>query len=67
MAALVSQLIWYYSTNWISNISDLVLVVIFWFKIIKCAWFCMLGIIASNFLKIEYGWTVVDKCTITVV
>ena len=59
--ALVLQLIWYYSTSCISNIGDLVLVLIFWFRIVKCRWFCMLEIIPSNFLKIRNGWTVVEK------
>ena len=65
--ALVFQLIWYYSTTWVSNIGDLLLVLIFWFRILKCGWFCILGIIASNFLKIGNGWTIVEKCAPTVV
>ena len=61
IVALVLQLIWYNSTSWVSNIGDLVLVLIFWFRIIKCGWFFMLGIIASNFLKIGNGWAIVEK------
>ena len=61
------QLIWYYSTSWVSNIGDLVLVLIFWFRIIKRGWFFMLGIIASNFLKIENGWAMVIKYATAVV
>ena len=67
IVALVLQLIWYYSTSWVSNIGDLVLVLIFWFRIIKCGWFFMLGIIASNFLKIGNGWAIVVKYATTVV
>ena len=59
--ALVLQLIWYHSTSWVSNMSDLVLVLIFWLAIFKCRWFFMLGIIASNFLKIGNGWAIVVK------
>ena len=46
---------------------DLVLVFIFWLGIIKCGWFFMLGIIASNFLKIGNGWAIVVKYATTVV
>ena len=60
------QLIRYYSTGWVNNIDDLVLVLIFWFRTIKCGWFCMLGIIASNFLKIGNGWNIVEKYATTV-
>ena len=67
IVALVLQLIWYYSTSWVSNIGDLVLVLIFWFRIIKCGWFFMLGIIASNFIKMRYGWVIVIKYATTVV
>ena len=59
--ALVLQLIWYCSTSWVSNIGDLVLVLIFLFKIIKFQWFRILRIIGSNFLKIGNGWTEVKK------
>ena len=67
IAAFVLQLIWYYSTGCVSNIGDLVLVLIFWFRIIKYAWFCMLWIIASNFLKVGNSWAIVVKYTATVV
>ena len=67
IVALVLQLIWYYSTSWVSNIGDLELVLIFYFKITRCGWFSMLGIITSNFLKIGNGWTVVEKYATTVV
>ena len=67
IVALVLQLIWYYSTSWISNKGDLVLVLIFWFRIIKCGWFFMLRIIESNFLKIGEGWAIVVKYATTVV
>ena len=67
IAGLVLQLIWYYSTRWVSNIGDLVLALLFWFRIIKCGWFFMLGIVASNFLKIGNGWAVVVKYATTVV
>ena len=40
--ALVLQLIWYYNTSWVSNIGNLVLVMNFWFRIIKSEWFCIL-------------------------
>ena len=63
IVALVLQLIWYYSTSWVSNIGDLVLVLIFWFRIIKCGWFSILGIIASNFLKMGNGWAIVVNYT----
>ena len=46
---------------------DLVLVLIFWLVIIKCGWFFMLGIIASNFLKIGNGWAIVAKYATAVV
>ena len=65
--ALVLQLIWYYRTSWVSNIGDLVLVLIFWFRIIKREWFFMLGIIASNLLKITNAWVIVVKYATTVV
>ena len=45
----------------------IVLVLIFWFRIIKCGWFCVLGIIARNFLKIGNGWAIVEKYATTVV
>ena len=48
-------------------VGDLVLVLIFWLGIIKCGWFFMLGIIASNFLKIGNGWAIVVKYATTVV
>ena len=67
IVALVLQLIWYYSASWVSNISDFVFVLIFWFKIVKCGWFFMLEIIASNFLKIGNGWAIVVKYATTVV
>ena len=67
IVALVLQLIWYNSTSWVSNIGDLVLVLIFWFRIIKCGWFFMLGIIASNFIKVGNGWAIVVKYATTVV
>ena len=66
-SSLVLQLIWYYSTSWVSNIGDLVLVLIFWFRIIKCGWFSMLGIIASNFVKNDNGWSIVVKYATTIV
>ena len=46
---------------------NLVFVLIFWFRVIKCRWFFMLGIIASNFLKLGNGWTIVEKNAATVV
>ena len=52
---------------WVGNIGDLVLVLIFWSIIIKCGWFCMLGIIASNFLKVGNGWNIAEKYGTTVV
>ena len=64
---LVLQLIWYYSTSWVSNIGDLVWVLFFWFRIVKCWWFCMPGTIAYNFLKIWNGWTIVEKYATSVV
>ena len=67
LLASVLQLIWYYSTSWVSNIGDLVLELIFWFRIINCRWFFMLGVIASNFLKIGNGWAIVVKYATTVV
>ena len=67
IVALVLQLIWYYSTSWVSNKRDLVLVLIFWFRIIKCAWFFMLWIIASNFLNVGNSWAIAVKYTTTVV
>ena len=65
IVALVLRLIWYYSTSWVSIIGDLVIVLIFWFRIIKCGWFFMLGIITSNILKIGNGWAIVVKCATT--
>ena len=35
MVVLVLKLIWYYSTSWVSNIGDLVSVLIFWFRILS--------------------------------
>ena len=67
IVALVLQLIWYYSTSWVSNIGDLVLVLIFWFRIIKCGWFFMPGIIVSNLPKIGNGWALAVKYAATVV
>ena len=67
IVALVLQLIWYYSTSWVSNKGDLVLVLILWFRIIKYEWFFMVRIIESNFLKIGEGWAIVVKYAITVV
>ena len=67
IVALVLQLIWYSSTSWVSNIGDLVLVLIFWFRIIKCGWLFMLGIIASNFIKVGNGWAIVVRYATTVV
>ena len=45
----------------------MVLVLIFWFRVTKCGWFFMLGIIASNSLKIGNGWAIVVKYAATVV
>ena len=67
IVALVLQLIWYYSTSWVNNIGDLVLVLSFWFRIIKSGWFFMLGIITSNFLNIGNAWGIVVKYAATVV
>ena len=68
IVALVLQLIWYDSTRWVSNIGDLALVLIFWFRIIKCGWFFMLRVIASNLLMMgNYGWAIVVKHASTVV
>ena len=64
IVALVLQLIWCYSSSWV--VDDLVLVLIFWFRIIKCGWFSMMGIIASNFLKTKTGWIIVEKYAATV-
>ena len=50
-----------YITRWVSNISDLVLVLTFGFRMIKCGRFFMLGFIASNFQKIGNGWTIAVK------
>ena len=58
---LLLQLIWCYSTGWVSNNGDLILVLIFKFRILKCGWFWMLGIIASNFLSTGNGWAIVEK------
>ena len=66
IVALVLQLNWCYSNSWVSNIGDLVLVLIFWFRIFKRGGFCILVIIAINFLKIENGCTVVEKYAATV-
>ena len=66
IVALVLQLIWYYSTSWVRNIGDLVLVLIFWFRIMKRGWFFMLGIITRNFLKLLNGWAIVVKYAATV-
>ena len=46
----------------LSNICDLVIVMIFSFRIIKCGWFFVLGIIASNFLNIGNGWASRETC-----
>ena len=67
IVASLLQLIWYYSTRWVSKIGNLVLLLIFWFRIIKCGWFFMLWIIASNFLEIGNGWAIVVKYARTVV
>ena len=67
IVALVLQLIGYYSTSWVSTISDLVLVLILWFRIIKCGWFFIMGIIANIFLKIRNGWAIVVKYVTTAV
>ena len=64
--ALVLQLIWYFNTSWVSNIGNLVLELIFWFRIIKCGWFCILGIIATNFLNIGTGRAIGEKYATTV-
>ena len=64
---LVLQLIWYCSTGWVSNIGDLVLVLVFKFRILNCGWFWMLRIIARNLLKIGNGWAIVEKYAPTVV
>ena len=50
----------------ICGITALVELVSFWFRIIRCGWFFMLGIIASNFLKIGNGWAIVVKYAATV-
>ena len=65
--ALLFQLILYYSTCLVSNIGHLLLVLIFWFRILERGWFCMLVIIASNFWKIRNSWTIVEKYAPTVV
>ena len=67
IVVLVLQLICYYSTRWVSGIGDLVLVLIFWFRIFKFGWFFMLGIIPSNFLKLGNGWAIVVQYATTVV
>ena len=67
IVALALQLIWYYSTSWVRNIGDLVLLFIFLFRIIECGWFFILGIIVSNFLKIEKGWAIFVKYATIVV
>ena len=64
---LLLQLVWYYSTSLVSNIADLILVLIFWFRIIKCGSFFMVGIIASSFLRIGNGWTIVVQYATTAV
>ena len=46
---------------------DLVLALIFWLEIIRFGWSFMLAIIASNFLKIGNGWSIVVKYATTVV
>ena len=51
-------LTWCCSTSWVSKIGDLVLILIFWFRILTCGW---LWVIASNFLKIRTGWDKVVK------
>ena len=56
-----------YITRWLSNISDLVLVLSFGFRMIKCGRFFMLGFIASNFQKIGNGWTIIVKYATTAV
>ena len=61
MIVLVLQLIWYYSTSWVGNIGDLVLALIFKFRILNCGWFRMLGVVPTNFLKIGNGWAMVKK------
>ena len=66
-SSLVLELIWRYSNSWVSNIGDLVLVFIFWSRIIKCRWFSILVIIARNFLKIGNVWAIVVKYPTTVV
>ena len=48
------------------DIVDLVLVLTIWFRIIKYGLFLMLGIIASNFLKIRNGWVIAVKYAKTV-
>ena len=63
--ALVLQLIWY-NTSWVSIIGNLVLVLILWCRIIKCRWFCMLGIIVRNFLNIGNDWPILEKYTAVV-
>ena len=65
--ALVLQLIWHYNTSRVSNIGDLKLVLIFWFRIIKSGWFYMMEIIASNFLNIGNGWAIVEEYATNVV
>ena len=62
--ALVLHLIWYWSTSWVKNIGDLLLVLIFWFRIITCVW---LWVIASNVLKIRNDWAVVGKYATAIV
>ena len=64
---LLLQLVWYYSTSLVSNIADLILVLIFWFRIIKCESFFVVGIIAGNFLKIGNGWAIVVQYATTAV
>ena len=64
--AFVLQLIWYYNTSWVSIIGNLVLVLILWCRIIKCRWFCMLGIIVRNFLNIGNDWPILEKYTAVV-
>ena len=67
LLASVLQLIWYYSTSCLSNMGNLVLELIFWFRFIKYGWFFMLGIIANNFLTMRNGWAIVVKYAATVV
>ena len=58
---------WFGITALVELVGDLVSVLTFWFRTIKCGWFFMLGIIASNLLKIGNGWAIVVKYVTTVV